>query len=121
MDTVERIFTLVDKRFAEQRDFAAALGVGPSMVSAWRTKKSTSYMKRIPQIAAVLETTSEYLLTGEKEEAVTPEPASKSAMMAAFWGGDKDLTQEDMDAMWADVENFAAFIAQKKKQEKGKQ
>ena len=40
--------------------------------------------------------------------------------MAAFWGGDKDLSPEDMDAMWQDVENFAAFVAQKKKEEKRK-
>lgn len=39
-------------------------------------------------------------------------------MKAAFWGGDKDLSQEDLDAMWADVKNFAAFVAEKKKREK---
>lgn len=121
MDVVDRIFQLADLKYSEQREFAEALKIPASRVSEWRRRKSESYMKRIPQIAAVLDTTSEYLLTGEKDEAVEPEPASKSAMMAAFWGGDKDLTQEDMDAMWADVENFAAFIAQKKKQEKGKQ
>ena len=38
--------------------------------------------------------------------------------MAAFWGGDQDLTEEDKKAMWADVKNFAAFVAQQKKQEK---
>lgn len=37
---------------------------------------------------------------------------------AAFWGGEKDLSKEDMDAMWNDVKRFADFIAQQKKQEK---
>lgn len=46
-------------------------------------------------------------------------PADKSTLQAAFWGGDKDLSQEDMDAMWSDVERFAAFLAEQKKREKG--
>ena len=44
--------------------------------------------------------------------------AGKDLLMAAFWGGEKDLTNEDKDAMWADVERFAQFLAEKKKQEK---
>ena len=32
----------------------------------------------------------------------------------------KDLTQEDLDAMWDDVERFAAFVAQKRREEKEK-
>ena len=34
--------------------------------------------------------------------------------------GEKDLTQEDLDAMWDDVERFAAFVAQKRREEKEK-
>ena len=45
-------------------------------------------------------------------------PVEEDTMKAAFWGGDKDLSQEDLDAMWADVKNFAAFVAEKKKREK---
>ena len=73
MDTADRIFELVDKRYQEQRDFAADLGVGPTMVSAWRNKKSESYMKRLTQIAQLLNTTIEYLLTGEKKEPTSQE------------------------------------------------
>ena len=43
---------------------------------------------------------------------------SEDDLKAAFWGGDKDLSQEDLDAMWSDVKRFAAFIAQQKRQEK---
>ena len=67
MDVCSRIFELVDKKYVEQQSFAAALGVSPTMVSAWRKNKSESYMKRIPQIADVLNTSAEYLLTGEEE------------------------------------------------------
>lgn len=64
MGTAERIFELVDRKYKEQRDFAKDLGVTASIVSEWRRGKSASYNKYIPQIAAVLGTSSEYLLTG---------------------------------------------------------
>ncbi len=64
MDTVERIFELVDAKYKEQRDFAVQLGITPSMVSEWRRRKSASYNRRLPQIAEALDTTTEYLLTG---------------------------------------------------------
>lgn len=62
LDIVDRIFLLVDKQYDEQRDFATALGVSPTMVSAWRMRKSQSYMKRIPQIAKILGVTVDQLL-----------------------------------------------------------
>lgn len=64
MDTVERIFELVDAKYKEQRDFAIQLGITPSMVSEWRRRKSASYNRRLPKIAEVLDTSTEYLLTG---------------------------------------------------------
>lgn len=59
-------------------------------------------------------TTSELL--GESRPSTAP--AGKADLQAAFWGGEKDLSQEELDAMWNDVERFAAFLAEKKRQEK---
>lgn len=70
MDTVDRIFELVDLNYKEQRQFATDLGVPASRVSEWRTRKSASYNKRISQIAELLNTSSEYLLTGKKEKPI---------------------------------------------------
>ncbi|WP_300272728.1 helix-turn-helix domain-containing protein [uncultured Oscillibacter sp.] len=64
MDIVDRLFELVDKKFNEQQEFAALLGVDPTLPSRWRNRKSTSYQRRLPQIAEALGTTTEYLLTG---------------------------------------------------------
>lgn len=64
MGTAERIFDLVDAKYKEQRDFAKAIGVSASMVSQWRMGITKSYTRRLPQIAAALDTTTEYLLTG---------------------------------------------------------
>lgn len=65
MDTVDRLFELVDQKFKEQKDFAAAIGVPPPRVSEWRKRKSASFHRCLPQIAVALDTTTEYLLTGE--------------------------------------------------------
>ena len=124
MDIVDRLFTLVDGQFAEQKSFAAAIDVPAPRVSEWRKRKSASFQRCLPQIAEALGTTTEYLLTGEGPKK-KPAPAvsdsdtiSEDDIKAAFWGGDKDLSQEDLDAMWKDVKRFAAFVAQQKKQEK---
>ncbi|MCI6319835.1 MAG: helix-turn-helix domain-containing protein [Clostridiales bacterium] len=85
MDTVDRIFDLVDQQYKEQRDFARAIGVTPSIVSEWRRRKSASFHKRLPQIAATLGTTAEYLLTGQEpvsaatapEHTAVPEPSAR--------------------------------------------
>lgn len=124
MDLLTRIFGLVDEAHMEQKQFASILGTTDKTVSAWRTGRSKSYTKYLPQIAEALGTTTEYLLTGEGPKK-KPAPAvsdsdtiSEDEIKAAFWGGDKDLSQEDLDAMWKDVKRFAAFVAQQKKQEK---
>ena len=66
MNTTERIFKLIDQKYKEQRDFAKDLGVTASVVSQWRNHKSTSYNKYLPQIASLLGTSVEYLLTGSE-------------------------------------------------------
>ena len=65
MHIVDRIFALADAKFDEQKKFAQAIQMPPSVISAWRMRKSTSYNKRIPQLAEVLNTSVEYLMTGE--------------------------------------------------------
>ncbi len=124
MDLLTRIFELLDEAHMEQKQFALVLGTTDKTVSAWRTGRSKSYTKYLPQIAEALGTTTEYLLTGEgpkKKSAPAvsdSDTISEDDIKAAFWGGDKDLSQEDQDAMWGDVKRFAAFLAQQKKQEK---
>lgn len=59
----KKFFELVDKKFPEQKDFAKAIGVSPSIVSQWRNGISTSYEKkgRLSKIAQVLEVTLDEL------------------------------------------------------------
>ena len=118
MDSADRIFFLMDQmKNLDKRQFGYLIGVSPDTVSNWRCHRSKSYTKYLPQIADVLNTTLEYLVSGDRSSPVVA-PASREELQAAFWGGEKDLSQEDLDDMWNDVERFAAFLVEKKKQEK---
>lgn len=66
MNTKTRIFDLLDEKEIEQKALAAMIGVSSDTVSNWRVGKSNSYNRYLVQIAQALETTPEYLLTGEK-------------------------------------------------------
>lgn len=75
VDTVDRIFEILDRLPMEQREFAKLVGVSDDTASDWRRRRSASYTKRLAKISEVLGTSVEYLLTGEKKEpAPTPAP-----------------------------------------------
>ena len=61
----QRIFALADARYTEQKDFAAAIEETPSIVSQWRSGVSKSYRNRLSKIALALDTTTDYLVTGD--------------------------------------------------------
>ena len=79
MDTVDRIFNLVDAQYQEQRDFAYDLGLTASIVSAWKCRRSGSYVKYLPQIAKLLGVSAEYLLTGNPDKK-SPSPEGGGLM-----------------------------------------
>ncbi|MEQ3171439.1 helix-turn-helix domain-containing protein [Dysosmobacter welbionis] len=125
MDIVDRLFELVDKKFNEQQEFAALLGVDPTLPSRWRNRKSTSYQRRLPQIAEALGTTTEYLLTGNGPKKKTApakmsesDAISEDDIKAAFFEGAEDLTKEEMDALWADARDYMRYkLEQRRKQQ----
>lgn len=86
MDIVDRIFELVDQKFEEQRSFAYKLDLPPSIISEWRRRRSASFNKRLPQIAQILDTSVEYLLTGEKKEPITVSGDGQAAKLAEALG-----------------------------------
>lgn len=77
MNTRDRIFDLLDASGMAQQDFAQMIGVSKHIVSKWRTTDLESYKKHIPQIAEVLNTTTEYLLTGNGPKVKTPVAVSE--------------------------------------------
>ena len=120
------IRNLRKKSGLNQEEFARLFNVHQTAVSQWERgvtlpssqmlfKLSELYGESIDYILGIDDKTEEPPFEKiETREVTTP----KETLQAAFWGGEKDLSQEDLDDMWNDVERFAAFLAEKKKQEK---
>ena len=123
MDIVDRIFEIVDAKYNEQQEFSAALGLDPTIPSRWKKRKSTSYQKYLPQIAEVLGTTTEYLLTGNgpKYKTATADVSNSDTqnegqLMAAFFEGGKDLSEEEMAVLWQDAKDYIQWkLSQRRK------
>ena len=123
-DIVDRMFRLVDTKFKEQKDFAAAIGVDASHISRWRNRKSSSYVKRLEKISRVLGVTPQYLLSGDKskEDATSHKNKSVSVneddLKAAFFEGGEDLSQEEMDELWEDAKDYIQYKLDKRRRKK---
>ena len=125
MDIIDRIFELVDKQFKEQKDFATAVGVSDDTVSNWRRRISASCTKskHLTRIAEVLGTTTEYLLTGSGPKYKTApadvsnsDTQSEGQLMAAFFEGGKDLSEEEMAVLWQDAKDYIQWkLSQRRK------
>lgn len=103
MDIVDRIFELANKKYQEQRDFAHALNIAPQRVSEWRRRKSESYMKRLPQIADVLGTSVEYLLTGDEKKPADQPANGREAEFVQLFGR---LTPEQQSLVLAQLKGI---------------
>ena len=117
VDIMNRIKVLRLERNIKQVDLAKAVSVSQAALSGYETGKYEPDFDTLKRIAEYFDVSIDYLLGG-KLDSRDNVSATEDDIKAAFWGGDKDLSAEDMGAMWADVKNFAAFVAQKKKQEK---
>ena len=113
--------------YKSQQAFADAFGVAQSTVGGWEAGKREPNYATTLKLANFFHVSVDYLLgqTDQKDMASTQTPtpttgpsSSRENLQAAFWGGEKDLSQEDLDDMWNDVERFAAFLAEKKRQAK---
>ena len=100
-----------------QKEVADFLGIERSTYAKYENGSSEPTFETLRRLAEYFETSSDELMGFEK--LTSPSPSlDKGQMKAAFWGGEKDLSQEELDDMWNDVERFAAFLAEKKRQEK---
>lgn len=102
-----------------QKELAGKLFVSQQAIARWETNKATPNPETVVKLAEIFDVTTDELL-GKESIPSSDESNAKENLQAAFWGGEKDLSQEDLDAMWNDVSRFAAFLADQKKQEKGK-
>lgn len=117
--TVDRIFKLVASKGLLEKDFAKEINVKPSTLSDWKSGKTTSYKKLLPEIAENLSTSLNYLLGKTDDPSPYPNqnlviPPDIANVQFAFHEGDKDeLTQEDID----DIAKYVRYMREKRRKE----
>ena len=119
MDLASRIKQLREGAVLTQLDLAKILLVSNSTLSQYESGARVPSDEMKASIADYFGVSLDYLY-GRTNQRQSSNENPKKNLQAALWGGDKDLTQEDLDAMWDDVERFAAFVAQKRREEKEK-
>lgn len=70
----KRIMLLRRRRGMTQEHLSGALGVSPQAVSKWENDQSAPDIALLVRLADILETTTDYLLSGDKEPKVTWDP-----------------------------------------------
>ena len=100
-----------------QKEVADFLGIERSTYAKYENGSSEPTFDTLRRLAEYFGTSSDELMGFEKTIS-SPATVDKDDLKAAFWGGEKDLSPEDLEDMWNDVERFAAFLAEKKRQEK---
>lgn len=68
MNAVERILELISAKGITEQKFLSDLHFNRSLLSDWKSGKSKSYRKHIDKIADYFGVTTDYLLTGKKQE-----------------------------------------------------
>lgn len=119
----DQLRSLRKQKKMSQAELSKQLYVSHQAVGKWERNEATPNPETITKLAQILEVTTDELLGTEKPAshvASDSDTISEDALKAAFWGGDKNLSQDDLDAMWTDVKNFADFLAQQKKRERQK-
>lgn len=102
----DRIFDLLKAKGIRQKDLADLLGVSDKKVSAWSTGRSKTYTDYLPQIANILGTTVEYLMTGNQKE--KPALPSESELDEDLVARMVSLTPEELKQVDAFVQGLLA-------------
>lgn len=98
----------------------ADLGYGNGYLNPKKIKTLT--MDRVEEIMKYLDVSLASLM-GEIENAPTDKgerKATDAEIKAAFWGGDEDLPEDEIDALWEDAKSYIAFKTEQAKKKRRK-
>lgn len=103
--------------YRSQQDLAAALGVAQSTVANWECGRREPNHETTVKLADFFGVTVDYLM-GRSDD---PQggAVSDEGLKAAFWGGEEDLSPQEMDELWKDVREYAAYKAEQVRRRRG--
>lgn len=99
-------------------DVALQIGVHKSTIQ--RYEKGQIKKIKLPvieSIAAVLNVNPAWII-GNVDDPTVIVPDTKETIKAAFWGGDKDLSPEEIETLWEDVRSYQEWKTAQMKQKK---
>lgn len=114
-----------------QTELAQKMGYkSKAAISKIETNVNNITQSTVVKFAEALDTTIAYLMGWDTAEGIdaygnrkatedSKRPISEDDIKAAFWGGERDLSQEEIDDLWADAKDYIAYkTAQRKKKKK---
>lgn len=126
MDILNNICELLKEKNKKQKDLTDALGLTKNSFTGWKSGKSTSYMKYLPQIAEFLGASVDFLCGKSEKEtksSKTPEADTiekkieqENRTLAFALYGTSDIDEEVLN----DVRKYA-IIARRMREEKKKE
>ena len=111
----QNIRNLMNQNGVKPKDVCDTLKIPMPTLSDWINAKTYPRIDKIELLANYFGVNKSDLV---EEQNVSG--SADSNIKAALWGGDKDLSQEDIDALWDDVRAYAEFKTQQRKKNQWK-
>lgn len=111
----QNIRNLMNQNDVKPKDVCDTLKIPMPTFSDWINAKTYPRIDKIELLANYFGVNKSDLV---EEQNVSG--SADSNIKAALWGGDKDLSQEDIDALWDDVRAYAEFKTQQRKKNRWK-
>lgn len=109
----QNIHYYMDLSGVRPKDVCDTLKIPMPTFSDWINAKTYPRIDKIEMLANYFGISKSDLV----EERSTSQSIENN-IKAALWGGDKDLSQEDIDELWQDVQAYVAFKTQQRKKKK---
>jgi hypothetical protein len=100
--TGEIIFSLIEIRYGSDAAFERAANLPPKTVNNWRRHRSSSYMKLLPELAALFDVSVQDLL-GEEDGA--PKLSATEEELLAMFRAASGLSEREKAALTETIRN----------------
>lgn len=98
LEVLNRICVILDEKGITQKELCEFLGLKNKSFTEWKAGRSTSYMKKLPQIAEFLGVSVEYLL-GKEKSSGSAELGEKDRKLIEAYHRSEPVIQSTVDKL----------------------
>ncbi|MBQ8350473.1 MAG: hypothetical protein IJY20_00310 [Clostridia bacterium] len=103
--TGEIIFSLIELRYGSDAAFERAANLPPKTVNNWRRGRSSSYMKMLPELAALFDVSVRDLLHTEEGKNDSPRLTAEEQELLALFRAAGTLSDRERAALTETIRN----------------